>query len=79
MTGPGAAAWSGTVEERIFELQDWKRGLVEGIMGQSDMGSTAGAKITKEHMEFLMGRRASLESGSSEEVLSARRSWPDAS
>ena len=59
---------SGTVEERIFELQEWKRKVVEGIMGQSDLGSAASAKLTKQEMEFLVGRRDSLESSCAEAV-----------
>ncbi|EIE25847.1 hypothetical protein COCSUDRAFT_40099 [Coccomyxa subellipsoidea C-169] len=58
----------GTVEERIFELQEWKRRVVEGIIGQADLGSAASAKLTKHEMEFLMGRQESVEPSSSEGV-----------
>ncbi len=64
----GLRAWAGTVEERIFELQEWKRRVVEGIIGQADLGSAASAKLTKHEMEFLMGRQESVEPSSSEGV-----------
>ena len=49
-----------TVEERIFKLQDYKSVVVDTIMGQSDIGSAASSKVTKEEMLFVLGRRDSL-------------------
>ncbi len=51
---------AGTVEERIFELQDWKSEVVDRIMGQSDLNSAANSKLTKDEMHFLLGHRDSL-------------------
>ncbi|CAL8470060.1 g9602 [Coccomyxa elongata] len=58
----------GTVEERIFELQDWKSKVVDCIMGQSDLNSAANSKITKEEMQFLLGHRDSLDPSTAQTV-----------
>ncbi|BDA44076.1 Uncharacterized ATP-dependent helicase C23E6.02 [Coccomyxa sp. Obi] len=58
----------GTVEEKTFELQDWKRVVVDGIMGQSDLSSAANSKLTKEEMQFLLGHRDSLDPSTAQAV-----------
>jgi SNF2 family DNA or RNA helicase len=44
---------AGTVEERILELQEWKRGMVDIIMGEHLLVPSAFLK--KQDIQFLLG------------------------
>lgn len=54
------SACAGTVEGRICELQEWKRSLVEGIMGSKTHASSFGEKLQPQEMEYLLGIRDRL-------------------
>ncbi len=48
------------MEERILELQEWKRGMVGSIMGESALATAPSASLKRQDVEYLLGQRTTL-------------------